>query len=61
MVPTNTGSPSSPVGAVERLRDDRGEGGPHEGEVHFVANLLQAVLDDRQADRIEGLHVEGLV
>ena len=41
------------VGAIERLRDHRAEGGAHEGEVHLVAHLLQTVLDDREGDRIE--------
>src|SRR6185437_16324206 len=42
------------VRAIERLGDDRAEGGAHEGEIHLVADLLQAVLNDRQGDRVEG-------
>ena len=41
------------VGAVQRLRDHRAERRAHEGQVHLVAHLLQAVLDDREGDRIE--------
>ena len=41
------------VGAVERFRDHRAERGAHEREVHLVADLLQAVLDHREGDRVE--------
>ena len=36
------------VGAVVGLGDDRREGGAGEGEVHLVADLLQAGLDRRR-------------
>ncbi len=42
-----------PVRAVVRLGDHRREGGAREGQVHLVADLLQAGLDDRQGDRVE--------
>jgi hypothetical protein len=44
------------VRAVQRLGDHRREGRAHEREVHLVADLLQAVLDDGQRDRIELAH-----
>ena len=42
------------VGAVVGLGDHRREGGAGEGEVHLVADLLQAGLDDAEGDRVEG-------
>ena len=44
------------VGTVHALGDHRREGGAHEGEVHLVADLDQAVLDDGQGDGIEVGH-----
>ena len=40
------------VGAVERLGDHRAEGAAHERQVHLVADLHQAVLQDREGDGI---------
>ena len=67
MVPTKTGRPREPwaisapsvggvdaVGAVVGLGDHRREGGAGEGEVHLVADLLQAGLDDAEGDGVEG-------
>ena len=49
------------VGAVHALGDHRREGRAHEGEVHLVADLDQAVLDDGQGDGIEvGRHEPSL-
>ena len=42
--------------AVVGLGDDRREGGAREGEVHLVADLLQAGLDDRKGDGVERAH-----
>ena len=66
IVPTKTGRPSSPwaisapstaaidaVGAVVGLGDHRREGRAQEGQVHLVADLLQAVLDDGEGDGID--------
>ena len=44
------------VGTVHALRDHRREGRAHEGEIHLVADLDQAVLDDGQGDGIEVRH-----
>ena len=44
------------VGAVEALRDDRAEGRADEGEVHLVADLLQAALHHAESDGIERAH-----
>ena len=41
------------VGAVHRLRDHGREGCAAEGEVHLVADLLQAVLDHGKRDGID--------
>ena len=41
------------VGAVERLGDHRAERAAHEGEVHLVADLLQAVLKHAERDRVD--------
>ena len=43
------------VGAVERLGDHRAEGAADEREVHLVADLHQAVLQDRERDGVERL------
>ena len=40
------------VGAIERLRDHRAERAAHEREVHLVADLHQAVLQDREGDGV---------
>ena len=42
------------VGAVEGLGDDRRERGLLVHQVHLARDLAQAVLDDREGDRIEG-------
>jgi hypothetical protein len=47
----------NPVGTVQTLCNHRAEGSPNEGHIHFVANLLQTVLNDGQGDRIDLLHV----
>ena len=44
------------VGAVEALRDDGTEGRADEGEVHLVADLLQAALHHAESDGIERAH-----
>ena len=41
------------VGAVERLGDHRAEGAAHERQVHLVADLHQAVLQDGQGDGVD--------
>ena len=45
------------VGAVEGLGDHRPEGRAHEREVHLVADLLQAGLDDRERERVDACSV----
>ena len=44
------------VGAIQPLRDDRAEGRADEGEVHLVADLLQAALHHAEGDGIELAH-----
>ena len=41
------------VGAILALGDDGAEGRPHEREVHLVADLLEAVLDHAEGDRVD--------
>jgi hypothetical protein len=45
-----------PVGAVVRLCDHGREGRAGEAEVHLVANLLQARLNDRKGDGVDTAH-----
>ncbi len=42
------------VGAVVGLGDDRREGRAREGDVHLVADLLQAGLDDGEGQGVDG-------
>ena len=44
------------VRTVEALRDDRAESRADEGEVHFVADLLQAALHHAEGDGVELAH-----
>ena len=44
------------VRAVVGLGDDGGEGGAREGEVHLVADLLQAGLHHREGQGVQGAH-----
>ncbi len=68
MMPTKTGRPADAlrdqravvggidaVGAVVGLGDHRREGGAGKGEVHLVADLLQAGLDDGEGDGVESM------
>src|SRR5882757_2473333 len=45
------------VRPVEAFGNDGAERRANEGQVHFIADLLQAVLNDRERDRIEPSHV----
>ena len=69
MVPTKTGKPQlalrdqlavlpgvDAVRAVEPLRDYGAEGRANEGEVHLVADLLQAALHHAEGDGVERAH-----
>ncbi len=70
IVPTNTGRPPAPLrdqGAVISridtvrpvicLGNDRRESRPREAEIHFIADLLQAGLNDAESNGIEAHHL----
>ena len=47
------------VGAVVSLGDHGREGGTREGQVHLVADLLQAGLDDGEGQRVHAVQRSG--
>jgi hypothetical protein len=50
----------NPVGTIHSLRNHWRKGRANERQVHFVADLDQAVLDDGQGDGVEIGHAENL-
>ena len=42
------------IGAVQRFGDHRRKRGAHDGEIHFVADLVEAALDNGEGDGVHG-------